>query len=140
MDPKIKEFIDKEILGVFSINLSDGAPHGATVHFSYSENPFVFYIMTENTTLKAQTLLKNEIQKASLVIGFSEKVWITLQMRGNVKIVTDEKELEETGKVHFGKFPKSENYKSPQTVFLKFKPHWYRFTDFNTEPETIIEK
>lgn len=140
METKIKQFLDKEKLGVFSINLADSAPHGAAIHFSYIEEPFVFYIMTESTTLKVQTLLENEIQKASLVVGFSEETWMTLQMRGNTKIITDEKELEEAEKIHFGKFPKSEQYKNPQTVFLKFKPHWYRFTDFNTEPETIVEE
>jgi len=74
-----------------------------------------------------------------MVIGLSEEEWLTLQMHGDVKIISDNKELEKVYKIHYAKHPEAEQYKGPKTVFLEFTPTWWRFTDFNTNPETIIE-
>ncbi len=139
MDSKIKDFLEKQRVGVLSVVLSDGASHSATVHYSHQTNPIKIFIQTTNTTLKAQPFLKGEVGKGSFVTGFSEEEWLTLQMHGTVKKISDEKELEDVYKIHYAKHPDAEQYKGPKTVFLEFIPTWSRYTDFNTEPETIIE-
>jgi general stress protein 26 len=139
MNSNIIEFIKKERVGVLSVVLADGTPHSATVHFSESIEPLKFFIQTTNSTTKVKPFLSGEPGKAAFVIGFSEKDWLTLQMRGSVRIVSDKNELEEVCRIHYKKQPAAEEYKGPQTVFLEFTPTWYRFTDFNTDPETIIE-
>lgn len=139
MNPKISDFLNKEPVGVVSVLLADGSPHAATVHYSHNEQRLKFFIQTTNTTVKAQNLLDGKTTKAAMVIGFSEQDWLTLQMRGSIRIVFDKNELEEIYKIHYKKHPDAEKYKGPKTVFLEFTPSWWRFTDFNTHPETIIE-
>ena len=140
MDSKIINFIAKEQVCALSVLLSDGVPHIATVHYSHTENPLRIFIQTSNTTTKAKALVNRENAKAAIVIGFSEEDWLTLQMRGDIKIVSNKDELEEIYKIHYKKHPDAEQYKGPQTIFLEFKPTWWRFTDFNTDPETIVEQ
>jgi len=139
MNPKILDFLKSQPVGVVSVLLADGSPHAATVHYSHKEGPLKFFIQTTNTTTKVQNLLDGKTAKASMVIGFSEQDWLTMQMRGDLRIVSDKNELDEIYKVHYQKHPDAEKYKGPKTVFLEFTPTWWRYTDFNTEPETIID-
>ena len=140
MDSKIINFIAKERVCVLSVVLPDGIPHVATVHYSHADSPLRLFIQTSNTTTKARALTNKENAKAAVVIGFSEQDWLTLQMRGDIKIVSSENELEEICKIPSKKHPDAEKCKGPSTVFLKFQPTWWRFTDFNTDPETVIEQ
>ena len=139
MNPQILNFITKERACVLSVILPDGTPHSAAVHYSHQNGPLKIFIQTTNTTEKVKGLLNGETGKASLVIGFSEQDWLTLQIRGDIKIVSELNQLQEIYKIHYAKHPDAEQYKNnPGTVFLEFTPTWWRFTDFNTDPETII--
>ena len=138
MDSKILKFLEKERVGVVSVILPSNISHSASVHLSHQKNPLKLFIQTTNTTEKVKPLLNGEVGKASMVIGFSEKDWITLQMRGEMKIVSNPEDLEKIYKIHYKKHPDAEQYKGPKTVFMEFTPNWWRYTDFNTEPETII--
>jgi general stress protein 26 len=139
MNELILQFLQNERIGVISVLLKNEIIHSATVHFSHQNNRF--FIGTSNDTLKAQPFLKDERGNGSLVIGFSEKEMITLQMHGIIHLVSDRGELEKIYKVHYHEHPKAEQYKNdPTTVFLEFIPTWSRYTDFNTDPETIIEE
>lgn len=137
MNEEVISFLNKNKIGVISVLLEEGI-HSATVHYSHKLDPFKIYIQTSNTTLKAKPFLNGEIGKGAFVIGFSEEEWLTLQMHGNIRVITDANELQEVYKIHYSKYPKSEKYKGPKTVFLEFTPTWWRYTDFNTDPETII--
>lgn len=109
------------------------------MHFSHQVEPLKIFIQTTNTSEKVKGILNGEIGKASIVIGFSEKDWLTLQIRGTIKVVSDLGQLQEIYKIHYAKHPDAEQYKNnPSTIFLEFMPTWWRFTDFNTNPETII--
>lgn len=138
MNPVISNFLMKEKVGVLSVILADGTPHSATMHYSYKDEPFKIYIQTSNTTLKAQPFLNGEVGKGAMAIGFSEEDWLTLQIHGDIRIISGHEELEEVYKIHYKKNPDAEQYKGPKTVFLEFTPNWWRYTDFNTDPETII--
>jgi len=141
MDSKIINFLKKERVCALSVILPNGAPHSAAVHYSHEENPLIFFIQTSSKSQKCSGLLNGEIVKASVVVGFSEEDWLTLQMRGDIKIISDHEELDKIYKIHYAKHPNAEKYKSDaETVFLEFVPSWWRYTDFNTDPETIIEK
>ena len=137
MDKKILAFLHKDRVAVLSVPLEDGAPHAATMHYSFSEEPLTFYFQTSDDTEKVKAVGRKTV-KAAVVIGFSEADWLTLQMRGPVCAMTDPMELETVYKIHYAKQPQAEKYKGPHSVFLKFTPNWWRFTDFNTDPETII--
>lgn len=139
MDSKITEFLKNHNVCSLTTLLPDGSPHAAAIHYSHSENPFVFYFSTENTSRKCEGLLKGEVVKGAVVVGLSEEEWITLQMNGVVQGVFDKKELENVHRVHYGKHPNSEKYKDePATIFLKFTPTWWRYTDYNSDPAMIL--
>lgn len=139
MNDQILNFLTNHRVGAVSILLPDGTPHNSALHFSHIENPFTLFFSTESTSRKCQGLLKGEIVKASVVIGLSEEEWITLQMDGVVRGIFDPTELKYAHTVHYKKHPGSEQYKNdPTTMFLAFSPTWWRYTDYNTDPDTII--
>ncbi|MBP7927604.1 pyridoxamine 5'-phosphate oxidase family protein [Patescibacteria group bacterium] len=139
MNSQINDFINTHRVCALTTLLTDGSPHAAALHYSYSKDPFEFYFSTENTSRKCQNLLNGQTTKAAIVIGLSEEEWITLQMDGGVTAVANPQELENIHKIHYEKFPGSAKYKDdPATIFLKFTPTWWRYTNFNTKPETII--
>jgi general stress protein 26 len=138
MQEKIRSFLNKEPLCSLSIIQKDGTPHAATVHFSHSENSFKIYIQTTNTTLKAQPFLDGSVGQAAIVLGFSEEDWLTLQLHGTLRAVTDNGQLEDIYKIHYKKHPDAAQYKGSNTVFLEFTPTWWRYSDYNTEPPAKI--
>lgn len=136
MEQKILDFITKDRICVMSVVLADGASHSATVHYSHQPEPLNLYIQTTDGTTKIKPFLDGKVGKASIVIGFTEGEWITLQMRGDMSIISDTEELEIVHKIHYAKFSTAEKYNDSKTVFLKFVPKWLRFTD----GDGIVEK
>lgn len=138
MDKTVSDFLTKNRVSVLTILLKDGTPHAAAMHYSHKEDPLTLYFSTENTSLKCEALLGGGTTKGAVVIGFDEKEWLTLQMRGVFRIVLKE-ELEASQRIHYKKLPSSEKWKDdPATVLLGFTPTWWRYTDLNTEPYKII--
>lgn len=138
MDQNVLDFSSKNRVSVATTLLKDGTPHSSALHYSCKEDPLTMYFSTENTSRKCEAMLDGESVKASVVVGFSEEEWLTLQMEGKMRIVPKD-ELEAAQKVHYKKHPSSEKWKNdPATVLLEFTPDWWRFTDLNTWPYTII--
>ena len=137
METQILDLLTKERVCVLALPLTGGSPHAATMHYSFVEEPLTFYFQTSNDTEKVKAI-GPETVKAAVVVGFSELDWLTLQMRGTIRTVIDPMDLEAVYKIHYAKQPQAEQYKGLHSVFLKFTPTWWRFTDFTTEPETII--
>ena len=139
MYKKILDFLTSHRVCSLTTLLNDGSPHAAALHYSHKNDPLELYFSTENTSLKTQALLSRKSTKASVVIGFSEEEWITLQMDGNVEAIFNPKELEAVHAMHYAKIPDAEQYKNdPATIFLKFIPKWWRYTDYNDDPPTIL--
>lgn len=134
MNPQILDYVKSQKVGVLAVEMLDGAPHAAAVHFAHSENPFMFFFETGNETRKAQPLFNKEKTRASFVIGSDEKNMKTLQLDGEARLIRDdEKELFDN--IYFGKFPdkKEEGWDTdPETVLFAFIPTWWRFTDWKT--------
>ena len=138
MDSKIIAFLTSHRVCSLTTLLLEGSPHGAALHYSHQEDPLLLYFSTENTSRKVEALLNGKSAKASVVIGFSEEEWITLQMDGEVTVVNND-QLKEVHKIHYAKHPDSAKYKDdPETIFLAFTPTWWRYTDYNTTPLTIL--
>lgn len=141
MDKQVLDFLSLHRVSSLSVMLPSGYPHAAALHYSHSESPLKLFFSTENTSYKCQGLLDGEKVKASVVIGFSEEEWKTIQMDGEVRIISDKSELASVQERHYAKHPNSAKFKDdPATVFLEFVPSWTRYTDYNTDPVTIIEK
>ena len=133
------DLLTKERVCVLSVVLADGSPHAAALHYSEQTSPVKLFIQTY-PTVKTQAILESGgTAKAAVVVGFNEQDFLTLQMRGIVRIVSDPAKLEEIYKIHYAKHPEAEKYKSSRTIFLEFTPTWWRYSDLKTDPETIIE-
>ncbi len=134
MKQEILDYIKGERIGVLAVEMLDGSPHGATVHFAHTDSPLTFYFETYRDYRKAEPLFGKETTRASFVIGCDEKTMKTLQLDGVAELIKPE-EKETYDAVYFGKFPeKKEKSKDPKFVFFKFTPTWWRFTDW-TAPE-----
>jgi len=130
MNKKVLDFTAKHRVCTLSVLLKNGSPHSAAMHYSHSDTPFEIYIQTENTSKKCEALLGGKSTKASFVIGFSEEEFKTLQMDGEIKTL-DKKHLKSVHKIHYKKLPDAEQWKDdPATLFLIFKPKWYRYTEY----------
>ena len=134
MHPDILAFLNTQRVCVFAIEMMDGSPHAATVHFAHTANPPTFIILTESKYRKAEPLHGRKESRATIVIGFAEgKESRTLQMDGVACLVSDgEGNLKET---YLTKFPNLRGkLKEPDDFFFTFTPTWWRFTDW-TRPE-----
>lgn len=139
MDSKILGFLTKHRVCSLTTLLPDGSPHAAALHYSHKDSPLTLFFSTENTSKKCQALLGGKSTKASVVVGFSEEEWITFQMDGEVKAILEPEELKEAKTIHYPKHPDSKQYENaPETLFLSFMPHWWRYTDYNTDPPSIL--
>ena len=134
MDQRILAYLKTQRIGVLAVEMPDGSPHAATVHFANSEDPLVFYFETNNHYKKAEALLKKDVSRASLVIGTDENNRKTFQLDGEVRLVKPEEEAI-FDKVYVGKFPeKTEKLKDRAFIHVVFTAKWWRYSDF-TVPE-----
>ncbi len=130
--PELVEFLKTQKVGVLAVEMLDGAPHAATVHFAFTAEPFILYFETNSETRKAEPLVKHGKTRASFVVGSNEKSKITLQLDGTVSVVTPEEKAEYDA-AYFGSLPeKVKKNSDPKALPLKFTPTWWRFTDWTT--------
>jgi hypothetical protein len=132
MNTEILQYIQGQRTGVLAVEMLDGSPHAATLHFASSDVPFLFFFETNQNYRKSESLIQKHSTRASLVVGFDENEMKTFQSDGIVRIVSgsDKKLFDE---VYFGKFPdKIKNKDNPDVIFFMFIPQWWRFTDWKT--------
>lgn len=139
MNQEVLTFLSQNRICTLAIALPDGTPHAAVLHYSHQDSPLEIYFSTDRTSRKYQALITNKLAKASVVIGHSEQEWITLQLDGTLISITDPLILQTIQGIHYQKLPDAEKYKEdPSTVFLAFKPTWWRYTDYNQNPPHIL--
>jgi general stress protein 26 len=132
MQQEIQDFISSQRVGVLAVEMLDGSPHGATVHFAHSADPLEFYFETNRDYRKSEPLYGREISRATFVIGTDETAMKTLQLDGEVMLLKPEEQAL-FDSAYLGKFPeKAKKSQDPKSIFFKFTPRWWRFTDFKT--------
>ena len=138
MKPEILEYLKTQRVGVLAVEMLDGSPHGATIHFAHTEDPLVFYFETSKTYRKSEPILSKESVRESFVVGTDPNDMKTLQLDGDVRLVS-ESEKEKFKEVYFGKFPEklAKSYGVEQ-VYFTFTPTWWRFTDWTTPTGKMI--
>lgn len=138
MKQEILDYLKTQKVGVLAVEMLDGSPHGATIHFAQTENPLVFYFETSKKYRKAEPILNKESVRASLVVGSDPNDMKTLQLDGQVQLIS-ESEKEKFKKIYFGKFPEklAKSYGDEQ-VYFTFTPTWWRFTDWTTPAGKLV--
>ena len=136
MPVEILEYLKTQRVAVLAVEMMDGSPHAATVHFAHNDDPLFFVFETEKGYRKTEPLFGREVSRASLVVGFDESNLQTLQLDGTVQLLKDDSQRGP----YLAKFPsKQGKLDDPDVVMFAFTPTWWRFTDW-TRPEgkTII--
>ena len=130
MHPEALAFVASQRVCVFAVEMMDGSPHAATVHFAHHGDAPTFIVLTERRYRKAEPLFGRPASRATVVLGFAEGKMQTLQIDGNAERLTDaDNALREA---YFSKFPdKRAKCNEPDDFFFKFTPTWWRFTDWS---------
>jgi general stress protein 26 len=139
MDRIVQEFLKSHRVSVLSIVQDDGTVHAAALHFAYTDDPLIFYVITGRESRKCRPLLSGKSVPASIVIGFEESEFATFQADGTVHILSDEADLNTGWDVYGTEYPdRLQAREESDTVLLEFTPTWWRYTDMNTNPRTVI--
>ncbi len=138
MNQKIIDFIQSQRICVLAVEMLDGSPHGATVHFAYDEERNIFYFETNREYRKAEALFGREETRATIVIGVDESNMKTFQLDGTIALIKEE-ERSAFDIVYLGKFPqKKEKTSQGLFVLFSFTPTWWRYTDWTGQDGKII--
>ena len=116
---------------------ADGSPQAAVVGIAVTDNLEIVFD-TLDSTRKAINLRHNS--RIAFVIGGSatgdER---TVQYEGVADEPTGD-ELERLKKIYFRQFPDGpERLKWPGIMYLRTRPIWIRFSDYNPNPPEVIE-
>lgn len=138
MKPEILEYLRTQRVCVVALEMLDGSPHAATVHFAHKEEPLIFIIQTSPTYRKSEALLNKSVVRASLVVGLEEIPGgkdKTFQLDGHARLV---KPNEDFVKIYLDKFLEKDK-KFSDDMFFVVAPTWWRFTDWSKpEGKTIF--
>ncbi|MEI6316204.1 MAG: NUDIX domain-containing protein [bacterium] len=127
----IVDYLNTERAGVLAVEMPDGSPHAAAVHFAYCNAPVTFFFETRSTYRKFEALKDDKKSRASFVVGCNDSIMKTMQLDGVVEVVK-ENEQELFDSVYFEKFPeKIKKEKEETIIYFKFTPAWWRYTDWN---------
>ena len=127
---EILDFITSQRVGVLAIEMPDGSPHAATVHFAHTADPLIFYFETNRDYKKSEALFGKDLSRASFVIGTDEGTMKTFQTDGSAQLVKAA-DMEQFKSIYLGKFSeKKDKSKDPKFVAFTFTPTWWRYTDF----------
>ncbi|CAN5141646.1 hypothetical protein BH09PAT1_BH09PAT1_0030 [soil metagenome] len=137
MDQRVKNYLEKQHVGVLSISDPDTSIHSAALHYSFNESLPIFLFITERQSEKCKPLLDGSEHQAALVIGFSEEEYKTFQAKGTVRIILEKNPAAWNN--YFEKFPeRSKMHMSPDYVILQFIPTFWKYSDNKTTPMTKI--
>lgn len=129
----VLDYLSTQRVCVLAVEMPDGSPHAATVHFAFDEESETFIIMTNPAYRKHEALAKG-VARASMVIGTSEGDTKTFQLDGVVCLSDNENFLN----LYLEKFPKAAHIFKKDVLFT-FSPTWWRFTDWaRPEGKTIF--
>ncbi len=136
MQQQILDYIKSQRIAVLGMQKLDSAPHSATIHYGYTDDPLSFIILTSRTSKKCEALVANGKCKGSLVLGTSEEDMRTMQLEGDVEFTEDPTILD----AYFARFPEKWDKYSPggHDAFLLFTPTWWRYSDYKAEGQKIF--
>ena len=133
----ILEFVRGHSLGVQASVSPSLTPQAAVVGFIVTED-FELFFDTVESTRKATNLRQNSTI-AFVIGGLADGDERTVQYEG----VADEPqghELEQLKERYFRRFPEGRARQHwPGILYVRVRPRWLRFSNFNTTPPDIVE-
>lgn len=137
MREEVINYLKKERTCVLAVEMPDGSPHAATVHYVHTLDPFQIVFLTEKGYKKAQPFMEKTDVRSAVVIGTQEQEMKSIQLNGTAKVTQDQDLID----AYYHKFQeKDKKNLTSEDVFLLFTPSWWRFTDWTLpEGKTIFE-
>ena len=105
MKKEILDYISTQRVCVIAVEMPDGSPHAATVHFAHTDEPLTFIVQTSPSCRKAESLQTSERTRVSIVVGVTEESDgkdKTFQLDGEAQLIESDSELVEA---YLCKFP-----------------------------------
>jgi hypothetical protein len=134
---RLLDFLRHHRLAVQASASLDGVPQAAVVGYAVTERLELVFD-TIASTRKAQNLRQNP-KLAFVVGGLKAGDERTVQYEG----IADEPtgaELERLKAVYYGVFPDGPGRLSwPGLIYVRVRPAWVRFSDYNADPPEIVE-
>lgn len=137
VDKKVTDFIEKHRVSALTTVLSDGRPHSAAMHYATAGGSLEFVFFTREKSRKCENFVSGKKYPASLIIGFSEEEWAELQMEGLIEKIERSKSGNEV-KIFASKFAGAKL--DPDHTVLKFRPNWWRYSEFKPEFKKMESK
>lgn len=138
MNSDVLEFLAGNEVGVLAIQMPDNTPHAATMHFSFTVDPFAIYFLTSDDTKKGAVAFNQDSTPAAVVVGAHAEAEQELQLNGMLEKIP-ENEFEATLAEHLEKVPSHKDYAfDGHHSLFRFTPTWWRFTDWTEDPTKVI--
>lgn len=132
MPQEVLDYITSQRVCVLAVEMPDGSPHGATLHFASNTHGDCFYFLTSPSYKKVDALKARTTSRATVVLGTDEEEMRTLQLDGYVQLLLDA-DSTVFNETYYRKFPEKTG-QFPNDLAFTFTPTWWRFTDW-TRPE-----
>lgn len=130
-------FLHRRRWAVVATVSANAAPEAALVGIAITEDLEVVFDTTDNTRKFAN--LKSNAKIALVVGGWVDGDERTLQYEGYADIPEGD-ELERLKAVYFGVFPEGRERQAwPGITYVRVRPTWLRYSDFNVAPPIISE-
>jgi general stress protein 26 len=138
MHPESLTYLKEQRVGVIAVQMPDGTPHGATIHFAYSEASNTFYFLTSKSSRKVEAFREKPCH-ASFVIATDENTMKTMQLNGTAALVPLEQK-EAVEKIYLAKFPDKVAFIKTHgdVVYFMLTPTWWRYTDFKRAAGKLV--
>jgi catechol 2,3-dioxygenase-like lactoylglutathione lyase family enzyme len=134
---EVLAFIREHKMAVQASVSSSNAPQAAVVGFVVTDD-FELFFDTIATTRKAVNLRRNS-RVAFVIGGLAPGDERTVQYEGTVDEPRGD-ELARLQAIYFERFPDGPTRQSwPGLIYLRARPTWVRFSDFNRQPPDILE-
>ena len=134
---EILTFLRAHRLAVQASASLEGEPQAAVVGYAVTDS-FEIVFDTLASTRKAENIRRNP-KLAFVIGGLKHADERTVQYEG----VADEpsgEELEELKQTYYAVFPDGPSRLTwPGLIYVRVKPTWIRYSDYNTDPPEIIE-
>lgn len=138
LNTEILHFIREHRLCVLAVEMPDGSPHSALVHFAHQENPLKFIVQTDSGSRKAERIRLGHDTRVSLVIGLDEKPDAhdtTFQVDGIARLTQTDGEL---SRIYLSKFIENTGERVDD-IYVSVEPVWWRYSAwYGPEREPLI--
>ena len=133
---KLATFLRSNLLAVVSSTSASGQPRAAVVGVVVGERCELFFD-TLKSSRKCGDLRRDP--RVAAVVGWDLTEGCTAQLEGDADEPSGA-QLEAWKQLYFGRFPDGlERQAWPDITYFRIRTTWARFSDFRTQPPTIVE-